>query len=96
MFRAVLTSESVGREGGRDESVKEGGREEYEATQLFLRTTGRGRELFPPAVDHQRTFGWPMLLHDSPVEGQDGCGVVWHAVVRPGREVELGHLHSTL
>ena len=37
-----------------------------------------------------------MVFLDLPVEGQDGCGIVWHAVVRPGREVELGHLQSTL
>ena len=37
-----------------------------------------------------------MVLLDLLVEGEDGSGVLGHAVVRPGREVELGHLQNTL
>ena len=37
-----------------------------------------------------------MVLLDLLVEGEDGSGVLGHAVVRPGREVELGHLQYTL
>ena len=33
-----------------------------------------------------------MLCDDPPVEGQDGRGIVWYSVVRPGCEVELSHL----
>ena len=36
-----------------------------------------------------------VLLHNPPVEGQDGCGIVCYSVVRPGCEVELSHLQST-
>ena len=32
----------------------------------------------------------------SPVEGQDGCGIVRHPMIRPGLEVELSHLQSSL
>ena len=50
--------------------------------------------LYIPAVDKYR----PRLvfLHDSPVEGQDGCGIVWHSVVRPGGEVELSHFQRMI
>ena len=37
-----------------------------------------------------------MLFLYSPVEGQDGSGVVRHPMIRPGREVELSHLQSSL
>ena len=37
-----------------------------------------------------------MVLFDLLVEGEDGSGVLGHTVVRPGREVELGHFHGTL
>ena len=37
-----------------------------------------------------------MLFHNSPVEGQDGCGIVRHPMIRPGHEVELSHLQSSL
>ena len=37
-----------------------------------------------------------MVLLDLLVEGEDGSGVLGHAVVQPGREVELGHLQYTL
>ena len=41
-------------------------------------------------------YNWSrlVLLHDPPVEGQDGCGIVWYSVVRPGCEVQLSHLQS--
>ena len=51
------------------------------------------RVLLIPAVDNNWTsFVFPC---DSPVEGQDGRGIVGHSVVRPGREVELSHLQTT-
>ena len=53
-------------------------------------------EASPPAVDHDGTSLRLVLLHHSPVEGQDGRGIVGHPVVRPGREVEMGHLQRTL
>ena len=37
-----------------------------------------------------------MVLLDLLVEGEDGSGVLRYTVVRPGREVELGHFHGTL
>ena len=37
-----------------------------------------------------------MVLLDLLVEGEDGSGILGHTVVRPGREVELSHLQSTL
>ena len=37
-----------------------------------------------------------MLFHNSPMEGQDGCGIVRHPMIRPGREVEVSHLQSSL
>ena len=49
-----------------------------------------------PAVDHHGPLGRPVLFLHSPVEGQDGRGIVGHPVVRPGREVKLGHLQRTL
>ena len=36
-----------------------------------------------------------MLFLHSPVEGQDGCGIVRHPMIRPGREVEVSHLQSS-
>ena len=47
-----------------------------------------------PAVDNDWTRF--MFLHDSPVEGQDGRGIVGHSVVRPGCEVELSHFQTPI
>ena len=30
------------------------------------------------------------------VEGQDGCGIVGHSMVRPGCEVELSHFQTPI
>ena len=49
-----------------------------------------------PAVDHHWALGRFVLFLHSPVEGQDGCGIVRHPMIRPGREVELSHLQSSL
>ena len=49
-----------------------------------------------PAVDHHGALGGLVLFLHSPVEGQDGRGIVGHPVVRPGREVEMGHLQRML
>ena len=57
---------------------------------LTCANTFRSSEL-SPAVDHERPFTRLVFLHDSPAEGQDGRGIVWHSVVRPGSEVELSH-----
>ena len=46
-------------------------------------------------MDHHRPLGGMVLLLHSAVEDQDGRGIVWHPVVRPGCEVELGHLQRT-
>ena len=43
----------------------------------------------PPAVDYDGSLASRMFLDDSPVECQDGRGIVWHSVVRPGSEVEV-------
>ena len=48
----------------------------------------------PPAMDHEWTFTSVVFLCDSPVEGQDGRGIVGHSVVRPGSEVELSHIQT--
>ena len=37
-----------------------------------------------------------MLFPYSPVEGQDGSGVVRHPMIRPGCEVELSHPQRSL
>jgi len=47
-------------------------------------------------VDHHGALGRLELFLHSPVEGQDGCGIVRHPMIRPGREVELSHLQSSL
>jgi len=47
-------------------------------------------------VDHHGALGRFVLLHHSPMEGQDGCGIVRHPMIRPGREVEVSHLESSL
>ena len=47
-------------------------------------------------MDHDGSLASWMLLHDSPVEGQDGCGIVGHSMVRPGCEVELSHTQRVL
>ena len=47
-------------------------------------------------MDHDGALVRLVGSDDSPVEGQDGRGVVWHAVVRPGCEVELGHPQRVL
>ena len=49
-----------------------------------------------PAVDHHGALGGLVLFLYSPVEGQDGSGVVRHPMIRPGCEVELGHPQSSL
>ena len=49
-----------------------------------------------PAVDHHWAFLWPVFFAHSPVEGQDGCGIVWHSMVRPGCEVKLSHFQWSL
>ena len=49
-----------------------------------------------PAVDHERSLPGPVFLDHSPVEGQDGSGIVRHSVVWPGCEVKLCHFHGTL
>ena len=49
-----------------------------------------------PAVDHHGALGGLVLFLYSPVEGQDGGGVVRHPMIRPGREVELSHPQSSL
>ena len=49
-----------------------------------------------PAVDHHGALGQLVLFLHSPVEGQDGRGIVGHPVVRPGHEVEMGHLQRML
>ena len=52
--------------------------------------------IYIPAVDQHRALGGSVLFLDLPVEGQDGCGIVGHSVVRPGCEVELSHFQTTL
>ena len=47
-----------------------------------------------PAVDNNWTRF--VVLHHSPVEGQERRGIVRDPVVRPGREVEVSHFQGTL
>jgi len=49
-----------------------------------------------PAVDHHGALGRLVLVLHSSVEGQDGCGIVRHPMIRPGCKVELSHLQSSL
>ena len=49
-------------------------------------------EIFPlPAVDKHRSLAWLVGGLHPPVEVDHGGGVVWDPMIRPGREVVLGH-----
>lgn len=45
-----------------------------------------------PAVDHHRPGIGRCRGFDPAQESQQASGVVWHAMLRPGGEVELTHL----
>ena len=45
-----------------------------------------------PAVDHHGSGIWGVAGLDAAQEGQEGGGVLGHAMVRPGRELELADL----
>ena len=47
-------------------------------------------------MDQHWSLGGPVLLLDFLVECEDGCGIVWHSVVRPGSEVKLSHFQRML
>ena len=50
------------------------------------------RACAPPAVHHHGSGVGGVAGLDSPEEGQDGGGVLRHAVVGPRHELELPHL----
>ena len=47
-------------------------------------------------MNHDGAFASLVLIDDSPVEGQDGRGIVGHSVVRPGSEVEVCYSQRVL